>query len=90
MYLAIPSHKYSYHFLYVTINLASYSCFQNETAPPNPYKINYQGSRNQEIPIIELSVIYIRSAANMGFGKVGFVNMPSAFVILLSFCTLAV
>jgi hypothetical protein len=31
-----------------------------------------------------------RSAANKGFGKVGFGNKPSAFVILLSFCTLAV
>ncbi len=31
-----------------------------------------------------------RSAANKGFGKVGFENKPSAFVILLSFCTLAV
>jgi hypothetical protein len=30
------------------------------------------------------------AAANKGFSKVGFWNTPSAFVILLSFCTLAV
>ena len=29
-------------------------------------------------------------AGNKGFGKVGFGNEPSAFVILLTFCTLAV
>jgi hypothetical protein len=36
-----------------------------------------------------IAKIFAGASYNKGFGKVGFGNKPSAFVFLLSFCTLA-